>query len=57
MIYKCNMCHDEIEHLRTDGDEINDNFICPGCAEEIKETLKKVKKKILADRYTFINPN
>lgn len=47
MIYKCNLCGKLMHELNTPGDEINSNFICPPCANDIKKTLAKVKQKIL----------
>jgi len=41
MIYVCNHCETEILELRTPGDEMNRNFLCPPCAKVVKEDLKK----------------
>jgi len=57
MIFKCNLCGHEMKNLRTPGDEINDNLICPGCAKEIKEALDQIKKIKTSIHYLIANPN
>ena len=57
MIWKCNVCHEEIEALRTPGDEINNNFICPRCAKGVRETLNKAKKLLSQTLQLIGNPN
>jgi hypothetical protein len=56
MIYCCNLCNEQIENLRTPGDEINDNLMCPNCAEDIRQQLEKTKRMILEAQYD-ICPN
>jgi len=41
MIYVCCNCRKVITELNTPGDEVNRNFLCPGCAKEVNENLKK----------------
>jgi len=57
MIFKCNLCADEMKNLRTPGDEINDNLICPDCANEIKEALDQIKKIKTSIHHLIANPN
>ena len=44
MIYKCNHCDAEIPELRTDGDEVNHKFICPHCAENLKDFFRRANE-------------
>ena len=57
MIFKCNLCSEEMHYLNTPGDEINNNLVCPRCANNIKETLKKIKQKLLDAGHQIPNFN
>ena len=57
MIFVCNNCREVIPELNTPGDDVNKNFMCPKCAKEFKETLNKVRKKILDSFNSFISSN
>lgn len=41
MIWKCMWCYKEIEHLRTPGDEVCDDLLCPECEEKDFRVLVK----------------
>lgn len=47
MKFICNLCEKPMDYLNTPGDEINDNLMCPSCADRIRDALKKTKQKIL----------
>jgi DNA-directed RNA polymerase subunit RPC12/RpoP len=40
MVYRCNICGCRIAFLETDGDEVNQDFVCQECSEEIEEALR-----------------
>ena len=56
MIYVCNHCGLPINELRTLGDDVNKDLICPKCAKEIEDLLKNAKKIQLAllERFQLI---
>lgn len=44
MIFECNHCGKEIPELRTDGDEINHEFICPACTKDLREFFRRANE-------------
>ena len=53
MIYVCMNCRKIIPELNTPGDEVNKNFLCPGCAKDVQDSLKRQKEALAEFIHSF----
>jgi len=44
MVFLCSHCGWEISRLKTPGDEVNTNLLCPQCSQDLLKLLKKAKE-------------
>lgn len=52
MIFMCRWCRGEILHLRTKGDEVCEDLICPACAEKDRGKLQETIMSLPKDPFT-----